>query len=93
MKYGLGFTDASRSAARRRGKNLPPDQVVDADDPYWNFYDPSLLNNLVSRHPTSQFIQDFLILLAVCHTVIPEKDKTDPTSMSVFAFCVRAVHD
>jgi len=29
--------------------------------------------NLQSGHPTAPYIREFLILMSVCHTVIPEK--------------------
>ncbi len=40
------------------------------------FDDPSLLENL-TRHDTKDIIHEFLIMLAVCHTVIPETDTKD----------------
>eukprot|EP00026_Physarum_polycephalum_P000972 Phypoly_transcript_00973.p1 GENE.Phypoly_transcript_00973~~Phypoly_transcript_00973.p1 ORF type:complete len:1149 (+),score=209.12 Phypoly_transcript_00973:246-3692(+) len=39
-----------------------------------NFNDPRLLQNLRSGHPTAEVAREFLTLLAVCHTVIPEHD-------------------
>jgi phospholipid-transporting ATPase len=33
----------------------------------------SVSQNLQSGHPTAPFIREFLILMSVCHTVIPEK--------------------
>lgn len=39
-----------------------------------NFQDPRLLENLQSGHPTAEVVREFLTLLAVCHTVIPELD-------------------
>eukprot|EP00123_Amoebidium_parasiticum_P014404 comp22485_c0_seq1/m.33915 comp22485_c0_seq1/g.33915 ORF comp22485_c0_seq1/g.33915 comp22485_c0_seq1/m.33915 type:complete len:1183 (-) comp22485_c0_seq1:540-4088(-) len=42
------------------------------------FHDPSLLDNLTQNHPTAPVIRQFLTLLAVCHTVIPEVSKEDP---------------
>jgi len=85
VKYGLGFTDAARGAAKRLGKTLPPDHPVDSDDPFWNFYDPALLDNLTKGHETASFIREFLTFLAVCHTVIPERDKTNQNSESFFS--------
>uniref|UniRef100_A0A6I8NDG5 Phospholipid-transporting ATPase n=1 Tax=Ornithorhynchus anatinus TaxID=9258 RepID=A0A6I8NDG5_ORNAN len=37
------------------------------------FDDPRLLQNIESQHPTAACIQEFLTLLAVCHTVVPER--------------------
>ncbi|XP_069058332.1 phospholipid-transporting ATPase IB [Pleurodeles waltl] len=39
-----------------------------------DFDDPTLLQNIESDHPTAMQIQEFLTLLAVCHTVVPERD-------------------
>ncbi|EPY87070.1 hypothetical protein CB1_000273001, partial [Camelus ferus] len=39
-----------------------------------DFDDPRLLRNIEDHHPTAPCIQEFLTLLAVCHTVVPEKD-------------------
>ncbi|KFO33320.1 Putative phospholipid-transporting ATPase IB [Fukomys damarensis] len=39
-----------------------------------DFNDPRLLKNIEDHHPTAPCIQEFLTLLAVCHTVVPEKD-------------------
>uniref|UniRef100_H9G6W0 Phospholipid-transporting ATPase n=1 Tax=Anolis carolinensis TaxID=28377 RepID=H9G6W0_ANOCA len=38
------------------------------------FDDPRLLQNIESEHPTATHIREFLTLLAVCHTVVPERD-------------------
>jgi hypothetical protein len=34
---------------------------------------PYVLQNLQAGHPTAPYIREFLILMSVCHTVIPEK--------------------
>ncbi|MEE6472636.1 hypothetical protein FKM82_009672, partial [Ascaphus truei] len=39
-----------------------------------DFDDPKLLQNIESDSPSAVVIQEFLTLLAVCHTVVPEKD-------------------
>ncbi|XP_021916741.1 phospholipid-transporting ATPase IA isoform X4 [Zootermopsis nevadensis] len=36
-------------------------------------YETQLVKNLQSGHPTAPYIREFLILMSVCHTVIPEK--------------------
>ncbi|XP_069677694.1 probable phospholipid-transporting ATPase IA isoform X3 [Periplaneta americana] len=36
-------------------------------------YDTMLVKNLQSGHPSAPYIREFLILMSVCHTVIPEK--------------------
>ncbi|KAL8190973.1 UNVERIFIED_CONTAM: Phospholipid-transporting ATPase IB, partial [Gekko kuhli] len=38
------------------------------------FDDPRLLQNIETDHPTAAHIREFLRLLAVCHTVVPERD-------------------
>ncbi|XP_036406934.1 probable phospholipid-transporting ATPase IA isoform X4 [Megalops cyprinoides] len=37
------------------------------------FSDPSLLENLQSNHPTAPVIQEFMTMMAVCHTAVPER--------------------
>ena len=41
------------------------------------FTDPALLDNLTSGHATASVIREWLTLLAVCHTVVPERDRVD----------------
>ncbi|CAL8355989.1 unnamed protein product [Merluccius merluccius] len=36
------------------------------------FNDPSLLENLQSNHPTAGVIMDFMTMMAICHTAVPE---------------------
>uniref|UniRef100_A0A8D1M8L9 Phospholipid-transporting ATPase n=1 Tax=Sus scrofa TaxID=9823 RepID=A0A8D1M8L9_PIG len=38
------------------------------------FSDPKLLENFEEDHPTKEYIKEFLFLLSVCHTVVPERD-------------------
>nr|CAG4646034.1 EOG090X00X3 [Macrothrix elegans] len=38
----------------------------------------SMLQDLRSNHSNAPYIREFLTLLAVCHTVIPERDETHP---------------
>ncbi|XP_033829471.1 phospholipid-transporting ATPase IA isoform X2 [Periophthalmus magnuspinnatus] len=37
------------------------------------FNDPSLLENLQSHHPTAAVILDFMTMMAICHTAVPER--------------------
>ncbi|XP_046878961.1 phospholipid-transporting ATPase IA isoform X4 [Hypomesus transpacificus] len=37
------------------------------------FNDPSLLENLQSNHPTAPVIHDFMTMMAICHTAVPER--------------------
>lgn len=45
------------------------------------FNDPSLVQNCTKGHKTALVIRDFLILMSVCHTVVPELDPADPTNI------------
>ncbi|XP_076869594.1 phospholipid-transporting ATPase IB isoform X4 [Brachyhypopomus gauderio] len=38
------------------------------------FEDPALIQNIEENHPTSPQICEFLTMMAVCHTVVPERD-------------------
>uniref|UniRef100_A0A4W3HUP6 Phospholipid-transporting ATPase n=1 Tax=Callorhinchus milii TaxID=7868 RepID=A0A4W3HUP6_CALMI len=38
------------------------------------FDDPTLLEHIHNNHPTSSQIQEFFIMMAICHTVVPERD-------------------
>ncbi|XP_052006326.1 phospholipid-transporting ATPase IA isoform X2 [Xyrauchen texanus] len=37
------------------------------------FNDPSLLENLQSNHPTTPVIIEFMTMMAICHTAVPER--------------------
>ncbi|KAB5571442.1 hypothetical protein PHYPO_G00225000 [Pangasianodon hypophthalmus] len=37
------------------------------------FNDPSLLENLQSNHPTAAVIMEFMTMMAICHTAVPER--------------------
>ena len=41
------------------------------------FDDANLLQNLRTGHETASEIHEFLELLAICHTVVPERDAND----------------
>ncbi|XP_076877507.1 phospholipid-transporting ATPase IA isoform X5 [Brachyhypopomus gauderio] len=38
------------------------------------FNDPSLLENLQSNHPTASVIREFMTMMAICHTAVPERN-------------------
>uniref|UniRef100_A0A5S6PYI7 Phospholipid-transporting ATPase n=1 Tax=Trichuris muris TaxID=70415 RepID=A0A5S6PYI7_TRIMR len=46
------------------------------------FDDASLLRNLNSRHITAPVIREFLIVMAACHTVVPEKPSEETGELS-----------
>uniref|UniRef100_A0A7N4PVU8 Phospholipid-transporting ATPase n=1 Tax=Sarcophilus harrisii TaxID=9305 RepID=A0A7N4PVU8_SARHA len=67
VTYGH-FPELERERSSEDFSQLPPptsDSCI--------FDDPRLLQNIENEHPTAGCIQEFLTLLAVCHTVIPEK--------------------
>ncbi|KAJ5072976.1 putative phospholipid-transporting atpase [Anaeramoeba ignava] len=70
ISYGNGVTEVAVAAAKREGRIL--EITRNKDDPA--FDDDSLLNNLHNKHETAGMIHEFLTMLSVCHTVIPEKD-------------------
>uniref|UniRef100_A0A4W6FML3 Phospholipid-transporting ATPase n=1 Tax=Lates calcarifer TaxID=8187 RepID=A0A4W6FML3_LATCA len=41
--------------------------------PEAGFNDPSLLENLQSNHPTAAVILEFMTMMAICHTAVPER--------------------
>ena len=43
------------------------------------FNDPSLLQNINKNHATESELRDFLLMMAVCHTVVPERDPDNPS--------------
>nr|XP_019918067.2 probable phospholipid-transporting ATPase IA isoform X5 [Crassostrea gigas] len=51
------------------------------EDEVHGFSDPSLIENLKRNHVTAPVIREFLTLMAVCHTVVPENKNGDPNAM------------
>ncbi|KAF0976515.1 hypothetical protein FDP41_004414 [Naegleria fowleri] len=74
--YGTGVTEIALAAAKREGKviadNRPPHVK---NNPNFQFYDERLMNGVWQKGSNRAVIEDFLRLLAVCHTVIPERGK------------------
>ncbi|KAF0873170.1 AT8A2 ATPase, partial [Crocuta crocuta] len=68
VTYGH-FPELTREASSDDFCRIPPPPSDSCD-----FDDPRLLKNIEDHHPTAPCIQEFLTLLAVCHTVVPEKD-------------------
>uniref|UniRef100_A0A7N5K6K4 Phospholipid-transporting ATPase n=1 Tax=Ailuropoda melanoleuca TaxID=9646 RepID=A0A7N5K6K4_AILME len=66
---GVHFPELTREPSSDDFCRMPPTPSDSCD-----FDDPRLLKNIEDRHPTAPCIQEFLTLLAVCHTVVPEKD-------------------
>eukprot|EP00162_Nutomonas_longa_P015389 comp22295_c0_seq1/m.53328 comp22295_c0_seq1/g.53328 ORF comp22295_c0_seq1/g.53328 comp22295_c0_seq1/m.53328 type:complete len:1167 (-) comp22295_c0_seq1:215-3715(-) len=76
--YGSGVTEIARAAAKRVGKQLPPDPPgtrKDLKPGELNFSDKKLHQDLYSKSKTGEQLKIFLQMLAVCHTVIPEEQK------------------
>ncbi|XP_066872811.1 phospholipid-transporting ATPase IB isoform X4 [Kogia breviceps] len=69
ITYGH-FPELTREPSSDDFCQIPPPPSDSCD-----FDDPRLLKNIEDHHPTAPCIQEFLTLLAVCHTVVPEKDR------------------
>jgi phospholipid-transporting ATPase len=82
VKYGAGVTDIERSVAARAGRPLPPPVPGEGvpQEKGFNFRDIRLLGedgSLAWRNsPDATDVKAFFLLLAVCHTVIPEGEPT-----------------
>ncbi|KAK4603667.1 hypothetical protein RGQ29_012256 [Quercus rubra] len=79
--YGRGMTEVERSLARRRGDPLPEtgDDVQGHEGEKsvrgFNFRDERIMNGQWLNEPHWDIIQKFFRVLAICHTVIPEKNE------------------
>eukprot|EP00762_Andalucia_godoyi_P000403 ANDGO_03252.mRNA.1 Phospholipid-transporting ATPase 3 len=81
--FGTGSTEVGRAAARRLGKPLPEDKRPPGMrfEKGFNFYDPRVTSGAWCTQPNAGVFREFLTLLAVCHTVIPEGDPKTPEKM------------
>uniref|UniRef100_A0A8C5UNE6 Phospholipid-transporting ATPase n=1 Tax=Microcebus murinus TaxID=30608 RepID=A0A8C5UNE6_MICMU len=68
ITYGH-FPELTREPSSDDFCRIPPPTSDSCD-----FEDPRLLKNIEDHHPSAACIQEFLTLLAVCHTVVPERD-------------------
>ncbi|KAJ3277529.1 hypothetical protein HK104_003219, partial [Borealophlyctis nickersoniae] len=61
--------------------NVPDDKKprIDENGQEVGWYDFSRLLENKKTHPTGPIIREFVTLLGVCHTVIPETDESDPS--------------
>ncbi|XP_050271230.1 probable phospholipid-transporting ATPase 8 [Quercus robur] len=76
--YGYGVTEVERSLARRRGDALAEtgDAVNSGKSVRgFNFRDERIMNDQWVNEPHSDIIQKFFRVLAICHTVIPDKNE------------------
>ena len=78
VEYGRGSTEIGRAAAKRRGEKVYEDQPVASSDGF-QFNDERIMETKWKEEDHARDIQEFFTLLAVCHTVIPEADKNDPS--------------
>ena len=72
--YGHGTTEIGKAAARRLGTTVVddrPSKVVGAKVQFW---DPLVSGGAWRRLKDAALIEDFFTLLAICHTVIIEKE-------------------
>ncbi|RVX14225.1 putative phospholipid-transporting ATPase 9 [Vitis vinifera] len=83
--YGRGITEVERAQARGKETPLAQEVVEDKDNVEeitetkpsikgYNFIDERITNGNWVNEPRADVIQNFLRLLAVCHTAIPEVD-------------------
>ena len=80
--YGHGITEVERALARGKEAPLVQEVVEDVEEidetkpsvKGYNFIDERITNGNWVKEPRADVIQEFLRLLAVCHTAIPEAD-------------------
>ncbi|TKY73249.1 putative phospholipid-transporting ATPase 9 [Spatholobus suberectus] len=85
IAYGQGVTEVERALARRKGVPLSQELTEDDNVPEtseakssikgFNFMDERIMNGNWINEPHANVVQNFLRLLAVCHTAIPEIDE------------------
>ncbi|CAM9919697.1 unnamed protein product [Choristocarpus tenellus] len=80
VSYGRGVTDIGRAVMQRRGEEVPPEDLAEhviaegAVVPHVRFHDPQMFSDLAGARGEKHraLMADFLLCLALCHTVIPE---------------------
>mmetsp|Transcript_13558 Transcript_13558/g.25965 ORF Transcript_13558/g.25965 Transcript_13558/m.25965 type:complete len:1142 (+) Transcript_13558:254-3679(+) len=73
--YGQGMTEVERSAVVRSGGVPPAEEVAKVKG--FNVRDERLMVGNRAREPNAAVIDDFMHVLALCHTVIPEGEPTE----------------
>lgn len=63
------------------GDDVPEDRRAAVEDGEFGIHDFKELKQNLQSHPSQNAIQQFLILLATCHTVIPERTGNDPNQI------------
>jgi len=95
VSYGFGTTEIGRAAAARGAdlggvadasaaeaeKNADADKAQHHRDPSLAFDDCRLLHHFRDGGPSSHAIADFMRILSVSHTVVPEGDLADPAKI------------
>eukprot|EP00818_Percolomonas_sp_WS_P008373 CAMPEP_0117442084 /NCGR_PEP_ID=MMETSP0759-20121206/3968_1 /TAXON_ID=63605 /ORGANISM="Percolomonas cosmopolitus, Strain WS" /LENGTH=1496 /DNA_ID=CAMNT_0005233959 /DNA_START=369 /DNA_END=4859 /DNA_ORIENTATION=- len=73
--YGTGITEIERANAKRKGRELLNDRPPGFDENQdFRFWDGRINDGKWEDLPESDHIGRFFRLLALCHTVIPERD-------------------
>ncbi|KAI5416464.1 phospholipid-transporting ATPase 10 [Lathyrus oleraceus] len=84
VAYGRGFTEVERALSKRKdsyfGRKLKDENAAKAAKSKskikgFNFMDERIMNGNWVRQPNANVIQNFIKVLAVCHTAIPEVDE------------------
>ncbi|XP_028815912.1 probable phospholipid-transporting ATPase IA isoform X2 [Denticeps clupeoides] len=63
--------EASVAEDDRHSPQSPP--PPEEEDEAAGFTDPGLLENLQNNHPTAPVILEFMTMMAICHTAVPER--------------------
>ena len=81
IKYNtVGTTSSSNTNAGVVNEtNRGPDDIVQASDS--EVTETLLLSNLLNNHDSADEIAKFLLIMGACHTVIPEVDEDDPSTL------------
>ncbi|MCH83745.1 phospholipid-transporting ATPase 9-like, partial [Trifolium medium] len=77
IAYGRGATEVERALARRKDLDGNVAEISEAKSSIkgFNFMDERIMNGNWVKEPHANVIQNFMRLLAVCHTAIPEVDE------------------
>jgi phospholipid-translocating P-type ATPase (flippase) len=82
IPYGTGITEIARAVAKNEGRVLVDDRPADFKGQNgFQFYDQRISNLNWTKQQNHLAIEDFLLLLAVCHTVIPERNPKNPNDV------------
>ena len=70
--FGEGVTEIARAAAARAGTTIVDPRPEGFGD---GFYDPAIMEGRWAQHPDREALCFFIVHLAVCHTVVIERDE------------------